>query len=300
MQERQAERAVEALRRYLPLQATAIRDGTEQDVDASEPRARRRHRPPRRRPHLGRRPAARRGVELDLSALTGESQPVLPLGRFDRHDRAAARGARPRLQRARHASAARPGPSSSRPACAPSSAGSRRSPSGTTTEQSPLELEVRRVAWLIALVALVAGLAFLPVAGSSRASARRTPSASRSASSWRTSPRGCSPRSRCRSPSASRARPARRSGQAALGARDSRLHDCHLHGQDRHADREPDAPRPRLDTARRTRPRKRRRAELDCRARTLSSASSDARSPRAARPNSPPNRPESRVARRPR
>ena len=35
MQERQAERAVEALRRYLPLQATAIRDGTEQDVDAT-------------------------------------------------------------------------------------------------------------------------------------------------------------------------------------------------------------------------------------------------------------------------
>jgi calcium-translocating P-type ATPase len=31
-------------------------------------------------------------------------------------------------------------------------------------EQSPLELEVRRVAWLIALVAVVAGLAFLPVA----------------------------------------------------------------------------------------------------------------------------------------
>ena len=31
-------------------------------------------------------------------------------------------------------------------------------------EQSPLELEVRRVAWLIALVALVGGLAFLPVA----------------------------------------------------------------------------------------------------------------------------------------
>ena len=35
MQETQAERAVEALRRYLPLQATAIRDGTEQDVDAT-------------------------------------------------------------------------------------------------------------------------------------------------------------------------------------------------------------------------------------------------------------------------
>jgi calcium-translocating P-type ATPase len=32
-----------------------------------------------------------------------------------------------------------------------------------TVEQSPLELEVRRVAWLIAIVAVVAGLAFLPV-----------------------------------------------------------------------------------------------------------------------------------------
>ena len=84
VQEPQAERAVEALRRYLPPQATVIRDGTEQDVDATS---------------LvpgdvlvlreGDRISADarlldEGVEVDLSTLTGESQPVSPLGRADR------------------------------------------------------------------------------------------------------------------------------------------------------------------------------------------------------------------------
>ena len=163
MQETQAERAVEALRRYLPLQATAIRDGTEQDVDATS---------------LvpgdvivlreGDRISADArlldgGVELDLSALTGESQPVYrsadlidttgPL--IEARDlvfsgttclggeaRALVFATGMRTELGRIAALAQ----------------------RDTTEQSPLELEVRRVAWLIALVALVGGLAFLPVA----------------------------------------------------------------------------------------------------------------------------------------
>jgi len=76
MQESQAERAVEALRRYLPVTATAFRDGTEQDVDAESLVP-------------GDVVVIREGdrvsadarlldgaVEVDLSTLTGESQPV--------------------------------------------------------------------------------------------------------------------------------------------------------------------------------------------------------------------------------
>ncbi len=50
-----------------------------------------------------------------------------------------------------------------RPGCRPSSAASPRSSERVEPEPSPLERQVRRVAWLIALVAVVAGLAFLPI-----------------------------------------------------------------------------------------------------------------------------------------
>jgi magnesium-transporting ATPase (P-type) len=77
VQERQAERAIEALRRYLPQQASVLRDGRRQHVEASE---------------LvpgdvlllaeGDRISAdarllEGAVDVDLSTLTGESQPVL-------------------------------------------------------------------------------------------------------------------------------------------------------------------------------------------------------------------------------
>jgi calcium-translocating P-type ATPase len=163
MQETQAERAVEALRRYLPVQATAVRDGTEQDVEAAT---------------LvpgdvvvireGDRVSADArlldgGVELDLSTLTGESQPVYrSSGLIDTtgplieardlvfsgttclggEGRALVFATGMHTVLGRIAALAQRG----------------------EIEQSPLELEFRRIAWLIALVALVAGLAFLPIA----------------------------------------------------------------------------------------------------------------------------------------
>jgi calcium-translocating P-type ATPase len=163
MQEAQAERAVEALRRYLPVQAIAVRDGAEQDVDAASLVP-------------GDVVDIREGdwisadarlldgaVELDLSTLTGESQPVYRSAELidttgplieardlvfggttclggEARGLVFATGMQTELGRIA-ALAQR-----------------------DTIEQSPLELEVRRVAWLIALVALVAGLAFLPVA----------------------------------------------------------------------------------------------------------------------------------------
>ncbi len=162
MQESQAERAVEALRRYLPETATAVRDGAEQDVEAESLVP-------------GDVVVIREGdrvsadarlvggaVEVDLSTLTGESQPVFrsaeladtegPL--IEARDlvfsgttclggeaRALVFATGMRTELGRIAALAQ----------------------RDTVEQSPLELEVRRVAWLIAIVAVLAGLAFLPV-----------------------------------------------------------------------------------------------------------------------------------------
>ena len=99
VQERQAEAAIEALKDYLPPHATVIRDGREQQVEAAllvpgdmlvlaE----------------GGRVSAdtrllRGALELDMSALTGESLPVLASRGRRRHRPAAAGGARPRLHR---------------------------------------------------------------------------------------------------------------------------------------------------------------------------------------------------------
>ncbi len=163
MQESQAERAVEALRRYLPVRTTALRDGTEQDVDAASLVP-------------GDVVVIREGdrisadarllagdVELDLSTLTGESQPVYRSAELldttgsliDARDlvfsgttclggdaRALVFATGMQTELGRIAALAQ----------------------RDAVEQSPLELEVRRVAWLIALVAVVAGLAFLPLA----------------------------------------------------------------------------------------------------------------------------------------
>ena len=162
LQERQAERSVEALRSYLPLHSTVVRGGVATTVEASA---------------LvpgdilvvseGQRISADARilvgeVEVDLSTLTGESATVSrtsePVARAVPHLEAAdllfsgtsctagtcravvfATGDRTELGRIAALS------------------------QGGAVQQSPLERQVKRVAWLIAGVATVVGLAFLPL-----------------------------------------------------------------------------------------------------------------------------------------
>jgi calcium-translocating P-type ATPase len=163
VQERQAERAVEALQRYLPPMATAVRDGRALQVEACS-----------LVPgdvvviHEGDRISVDArlldgALEVDLSTLTGESQPVYRAADF--HDPEGA------LIEARNLVF-------SGTTCLGGQAQALVVATGMRTEigriaalaqrgrteASPLELEVRRVARLIALVAVVAGLAFLPLA----------------------------------------------------------------------------------------------------------------------------------------
>ena len=161
-QERQAERAVEALTLYLPQQAAVRRDGKRETIDARE---------------LvpgdvlllaeGDRISAdarllEGAIEVDMSTLTGESQPVLRSAEF-----ADATGP---LLEARELGF-------SGASCVGGEAEALVFATGMHTElgriaalserveadESPLEQQVRRVAWLIALVAVAAGLAFLPI-----------------------------------------------------------------------------------------------------------------------------------------
>jgi calcium-translocating P-type ATPase len=161
-QERHAEHAVEALRRYLPLRARAFRDGSLQEVEARD---------------LvpgdvvlieeGDRISAdarllEGAVEVDLSTLSGESQPVFRSAEF-------VDTTGPMIE-ARDLVF-------SGASCVGGEARALVYATGMQTElgriaalsqrlmeePSPLEAEVRRVAWLIALVAVVAGLLFLPV-----------------------------------------------------------------------------------------------------------------------------------------
>jgi calcium-translocating P-type ATPase len=160
VQERQAERAVDALRRYLPPQATVRRDGARTTVPARE---------------LvvgdvllieeGDRVSADAQlvsgtVEVDMSALTGESSPV---------------------RRGADLEDAHPTPLQARDMvfsgtlCTGGEAVALVRATGMRTElgriaalsqrggreQSPLEREVRRVAWLIAAIAVAAGAAFM-------------------------------------------------------------------------------------------------------------------------------------------
>jgi calcium-translocating P-type ATPase len=162
VQERQAERATEALRQYLPVQATVLRDDRRQTIDARE---------------LvpgdvlvlaeGDRISAdarllEGAVDIDLSTLTGESQPVLRAAHL--HDPTGP------LLEARDLLF-------SGTACVSGEAKALVYSTGMHTElgriaaltervdveESPLEAQVRRVAWLIAIVAIVVGLAFLPI-----------------------------------------------------------------------------------------------------------------------------------------
>ncbi|WP_308194916.1 cation-transporting P-type ATPase [Micromonospora sp. R77] len=161
-QERQAERAVEALTRYLPRHARVRRDGRWQEIPASD---------------LvpgdllavaeGDRISADArlldgGIEVDLSALTGESQPV---------------------HRSADAPSSGGGPTEaadlvlSGTTCLSGTARALVHATGMRTElgriatltqrvgreESPLEKQVRRVAWLIAAVAVGAGSVFFPI-----------------------------------------------------------------------------------------------------------------------------------------
>ncbi|HSC51103.1 MAG TPA: cation-transporting P-type ATPase [Gaiellaceae bacterium] len=161
-QERHAEQAVEALRRYLPQQAAVRRDGRRRLVDVAE---------------LvpgdvmlveeGERISAdarllHGTLEVDLSMLTGESQPVVRQARLD--------GASGPLIEARDivfSGTSAVGGSASAVVFATGMQSELGRIAALTerveAEPSPLELQVRRVAWLIALVAVVAGLAFLPI-----------------------------------------------------------------------------------------------------------------------------------------
>jgi calcium-translocating P-type ATPase len=163
VQELQAERAVEALAKYMPQRVTALRDGTPETVGAAE---------------LvpgdivlveeGERIAADMrllsgALEVDLSPLTGESAPAARAAEL--HDPAVPRIAARDLV-------------FSGTACTGGEAQAVVFATGMHTElgriaslservkeaPSPLEQQVRRVAWLIAAVAIALAVAFVPVA----------------------------------------------------------------------------------------------------------------------------------------
>jgi calcium-translocating P-type ATPase len=162
-QEMQAERAVEALQSYIPQRARVVRDGAETEVDAVD---------------LvpgdllliaeGDRISAdgqliEGAIEVDLSTLNGESVPVsLAPGEPHPHT--------PHLQRRDLVF--------SGTTCSGGEARAVVEATGMGTElgriaslsqrveveESPLEHEVRRVAWLIAGIAIAMGIAFVPIA----------------------------------------------------------------------------------------------------------------------------------------
>jgi magnesium-transporting ATPase (P-type) len=163
VQEMQAERAVEALAAYLPARAKVVRDGRVQDVPAVE-----------LVPgdvlaiEAGDRISAdarllEGGIEMDLSTLTGESMPVFrsadlvdtKVGLLQARDlvfsgTTCTEGDARALVFATgmHTELGRIAALSQR----------------VEREDSPLESQVRRVAWLIALIAVLLGLAFIPLA----------------------------------------------------------------------------------------------------------------------------------------
>nr|WP_238345549.1 cation-transporting P-type ATPase [Actinopolymorpha cephalotaxi] len=163
VQETQAERAVEALAAYLPVRAKAVRDGRVQTVEATTL-------VPGDVVVIGegdRICADARlvegGLEVDLSTLTGESMPA--------YRSADLLDTRVSLLQARDLVF-------SGTTCTEGEARAVVFATGMHTEigriaalserveraESPLESQVRRVAWLIAIIAVALGVAFIPVA----------------------------------------------------------------------------------------------------------------------------------------
>ncbi|HET9003083.1 MAG TPA: cation-translocating P-type ATPase, partial [Gemmatimonadaceae bacterium] len=161
-QERQAERAIEALQEYLPQQARVVRDGHEvvipartlvpgdllclEEGDGISADAR----------------LVDGSLEVDMSTLNGESAPVVRMA--DASD-----DSLPRLEQLNLVFSGTAVTEGSASAVVQSTgmhtelgrvaALSQR----TETEQSPLQLQVRRVAWLLALIAFVSAVAFIPL-----------------------------------------------------------------------------------------------------------------------------------------
>jgi calcium-translocating P-type ATPase len=160
-QELQAERAVEALKQYLPPRATVVRDGHRRDVEARE-----------LVPgdvlvlEAGSRISADArlldgALEIDLSALTGESLPAYRSADLVDHA--------PLLE-ARHLVFSGTAATEGQARALVFATGMRTELGRIAAlterlerEESPLEHQIRKVAWLIALVAIGAGLAFLPL-----------------------------------------------------------------------------------------------------------------------------------------
>jgi calcium-translocating P-type ATPase len=162
LQERQAVRAVEALRAYMPARSTVIRDGRRQVVDA-------RTLVPGDRLVIGegdRISADARlltgGVEIDMSALTGESMPV------ERSAAPVPAGASP-LEACNlvfSGTSCTAGESEAVVLATGMATQLGRIAAltqGVGREESPLERQVKKVAWLITLVAVVAAAAFVPI-----------------------------------------------------------------------------------------------------------------------------------------
>ena len=162
VQEQQAEHAVEALGQYLPQQAWAIRDGHRQHIPARDLV---------RGDVLvideGERISADArllsgSIEVDMSALTGESVPVLRGA--DVPDQASRALESPVLVFSGTVCTAGSAKAVVHGTGAHTELGRIAALSGRVyTEESPLERQVRRVAWLIAAVAVGAGAAFLPL-----------------------------------------------------------------------------------------------------------------------------------------
>ena len=251
VQEVQAERAVEALAAYLPQRAKAVRDGVRVRGRRRATGARRRRRDRGRRPGLPPTPGCMDGaIEVDLSALTGESVPALPVGGLPGCRRAAVAGPRPGLQRHdlhRGRGARR---WCSPPGCTPNWAVSPPCRSGSSSEPSPLERQVRRVAWLIA-----AGRGARWRWPSSRSAvcgaglSLKTPSVIFAVGLLVGNvPEGLLPVITLALALGVRGLAApRRRGQAAERGGDPRLHRRDLHRQDRHPHREPHAVEHRVD-----------------------------------------------------
>jgi calcium-translocating P-type ATPase len=162
VQERHAEEAVEALGRYLPARARVVRDGDELQIEA-------RSVVPGDLLLLeeGERICAdarlvEGSLEVDLSALTGESAPV------ERSAGETTAGAGPLELEDRIFSGTTCTGGDGRGIVLATgmatelgriAALSQR----TRSEVSPLQAEVRRVAWLIAMIAVGAGIAFVPI-----------------------------------------------------------------------------------------------------------------------------------------